>query len=117
MQRTPMEGPKSVSAEQLALWFFRLNGFLTIPNFVVHDENPGSQRTDVDILGVRFPYRAELYPMPLSDHRSITTLPRKPCFIIGEVKTRTCNLNGPWTNPDRKNMERVLTAIGIFPSS
>src|SRR2546426_644182 len=41
---------------------FRLNGFLTIRNFVIHPERGNDQRTDVDILGVRFPHRSELFP-------------------------------------------------------
>jgi hypothetical protein len=108
---------RSISAERLALWFFRLNGVLTIPNFVVHDETQQRQRTDVDILGVRFPYRTELYPTPLTDHISLTAAPLTPWLVIGEVKTRTCNLNGPWTDREGGNMQRVLSATGVFPTS
>ena len=31
-------GRHSVSSEALGYWFLRLNGFLTIPNFVVHPD-------------------------------------------------------------------------------
>ena len=48
-----------IHPEKLAYWYLRLNGFLTIPNFVVHPDNGSNQKTDIDILGVRFPYRAE----------------------------------------------------------
>ena len=42
-----------ISPEQAASWFFRLNGCLTINNFIVHDDSTSSQRTDVDIFAVR----------------------------------------------------------------
>jgi hypothetical protein len=45
--------------EKVAYWYFRLNGFLQIENFIVHPERRGGQRTDADLLAVRFPYRAE----------------------------------------------------------
>ena len=44
-----------ITAGQLAYWYLRLNGLLNIPDFVVHPEQGGNQRTDVDVLGVRFP--------------------------------------------------------------
>ncbi len=51
--------PPCLSAEKVAYWYFRLNGFLQIENFVVHPSSRGSQYTDADLLAVRFPYRAE----------------------------------------------------------
>ena len=49
----------SLDPEKVAYWYFRLNGFLQIENFVVHPERRGGQRTDADLLAVRFPHRAE----------------------------------------------------------
>ena len=46
-------------AEKVAYWYFRLNGFFQIDNFVVHPKKPGSQPTDADLIAVRFPYRGE----------------------------------------------------------
>lgn len=52
--------------EKVAYWYFRLNGYFQIENFVVHPERRGAQRTDADLLAVRFPYRAErLFDDPL----------------------------------------------------
>jgi hypothetical protein len=45
--------------EEIAYWYFRLNGFLTIPSFVLYPVQRGPQRTDADLLGVRFPHRGE----------------------------------------------------------
>lgn len=100
--------------EQVANWFFRLNGCLTIPNFVVHDDSSASERTDVDIMAVRFPFRRETAGgRPLKDHAAFEDCKRID-FIIAEIKTGLCRLNGPWTNPDKANMNRVLGAIGII---
>jgi hypothetical protein len=49
-----------MNPEKIAYWFFRLNGCATITNFVVHPDRRGSQRTDVDVLAVRFPYWHEI---------------------------------------------------------
>lgn len=88
-----------ITAEELAYWYFRLNGFLTIQNFIVHDERKANQRTDVDILGVRFPFRSEIN---MEDDAWFTKVSAKPLYIITELKTGLCNLNGPWKSPDKK---------------
>lgn len=106
-----------IQAEQLAYWYFRLNGFLNIPNFVVHPDIGNNQRTDVDLLGVRFPYRAELFlsSKPMRDD-DIFRKPRdKTHLVFAEIKVGLCNLNGPWTKPEDANMQRVLRSVGILP--
>lgn len=105
----------ALKSEKCAYWYFRLNGFLTIVNFVVHPDSGKKQRTDVDILGVRFPYRAELLENPMDDYEIFTKVKKKPYIVIAEVKTRGCKLNGPWVEKERKNMHRVLKIIGAFP--
>jgi hypothetical protein len=37
--------------------------------------------------------------------------------VIAEIKTGRCALNGPWTDPGRRNMQRVLAAIGVVPQA
>ncbi|MBF0268792.1 MAG: hypothetical protein HQL44_09375 [Alphaproteobacteria bacterium] len=107
--------------EKVAYWYFRLNGFLQIENFVVHPERRGSQRTDADLLAVRFPYRAErLFDDPndiMADDVAGLSLSRDQIeVVIVEVKTnQPCTLNGPWTQSDRKNIHRVLAAVGCLP--
>lgn len=104
-----------ITAEQLAYWYLRLNGFLTIRNFIVHPDTGSEQRTDADILGVRFPHRAELQTNPMVDDEPFVQFKDRPYIIIAEVKSKTCNLNGPWTDPNKENLQRVLRAIGVFP--
>ena len=88
-----------------------------IENFVVHPDQGKNQETDVDILGVRFPYRAENLIRPMEDDARFSIKSDRPQIIIAEVKSKLCNLNGPWTDPDRGNMHKVLRAIGAFSES
>ena len=109
-----------ILSERLAFWFLRLNGFLTIPNFVVHPEGPREdgaypQGTDVDVLGIRFPFRAENRSRAMPDHAEFTG-GRRPMVVLSEVKTGRCGLNGPWTDPNRQNMQKVLCAGGFRPA-
>jgi hypothetical protein len=103
----------SLPGEKLAYWFFRLNGCFTIENFVVHPDFGGGQRTDADLLGVRFPHRQEGMADPMVDHPAV--LSDRPLIFIAEVKLRRCALNGPWTRRRSRNLVRVLSAIGLHP--
>ncbi|MCC7393791.1 MAG: hypothetical protein IT553_02930 [Sphingomonadaceae bacterium] len=107
--------------ERVAYWYFRLNGFLQIENFVVHPKLYGGQRTDADLIGVRFPYRAERLidnPNDLmeDDCERLQLLNDRTDIVIAEIKTGRCALNGPWTNEDNQNIHRVLAAIGSLPA-
>jgi hypothetical protein len=44
----------TLTAEDIAYWYLRLNGFLILRNFLVHGDRQGRIRTDIDVLGVRF---------------------------------------------------------------
>jgi len=103
--------------ERLAYWYFRLNGFLTIENFIVHPDIGSDQRTDADILAVRFAHRAENLSTPMQDDPKVASCERFANVIIAEVKTGTCALNTSWTDPSKENMERALKAIGCVPGS
>jgi|ERR1035437_9225841 hypothetical protein len=98
-----------------AEWFLRLNGFLTVLNFVVHPVGPREgtvQRTDADVLGVRFPHRHEVVGGdPLIDHDAFHGAPRT-LFVISEVKSGRCSLNGPWSRPEDENVLNVLRSFG-----
>ena len=113
----------SLDPEKVAYWYFRLNGFLQIENFVIHPEGSGSQRTDADLLAVRFPYRAErLFDDPddvmADDVQQLALSANLIDVVIAEVKTnQPCTLNGPWTRRDLQNVHRVLAAIGCLSSN
>lgn len=104
-----------IEAEQLAYWYFRLNGFLNIPNFVIHPDAGSRQRTDVDVMGVRFPYRSELLTNSMRDDEVFVRCKDKAWLVLAEVKTSLCKLNGPWTDPSLQNMQRALRAVGVLP--
>ena len=104
----------SLDPDQVAYWYFRLNGFLTTVNFIVHSEEGAGVRTEVDILGVRFPHRAELLTTPMPDDARFAGM-TKQCVVIAEIKQGRCALNGPWKRREDQNIQRVLAAIGAFP--
>jgi hypothetical protein len=108
----PRRSDPRLKTEKVAYWFFRLNGCMTIENFVVHPDFAIGQRTDADILGIRFPHRAEgPLDLPMYDHPSV--LSDRPLLFIAEIKLRHCELNGPWTDPEDGNLQRVLRAAGL----
>lgn len=118
VQAGAAEGP--LDPEKVAYWYFRLNGFFLIENFIVHPEGRGGQRTDADLLGVRFPFRAErLFDDPedvMSDDVQRLALSADVIdVVVAEVKSGACALNGPWTDQDRQNVHRVLAAVGCLP--
>jgi len=45
--------------ETLAYWYLRLNGFFPLKNFVMHMPDDRQQRSDCDILALRFPKVSE----------------------------------------------------------
>jgi len=105
------------SPERLAYWYLRLNGFLLLENFVIHPDQGNDQRTDADLLGVRFAHRAENPVRPMADDPVVTDCSTFCNVVIAEVKKGRCALNGPWTKPKEENIQRVLCAIGCFPES
>ena len=78
--------PLEISTEALEYWYLRLNGFLTITNFIVHPDHGGNHEKDADILGVRFQYRAENLNYPIKDHEVMAREPGKIHMVIGEIK-------------------------------
>ena len=104
-----------IDPERLAFWYLRLNGFLTITNFLVHPETRRDYSTEVDVLGVRFPFRAENMTRPMKDYDLFTKERKRVYLVIAEVKNSACGLNGPWAKREARNMEKVLAAIGVFP--
>lgn len=109
--------PPHYRNERLAYWYFRLNGFLSIENFIVHPDTGRDQRTDADLLAVRFAHRAENLERPMVDDPRVASCSTFVNVILAEVKTGQCALNGPWSNRESNNLQRVLRAIGCVPES
>jgi hypothetical protein len=100
-----------INTEQLAYWYLRLNGFLTTQNFIVHPDSGSNAQTEADVLGVRFPYRAEL---SMTDDAPFTLERDRVYIIMAEVKKGACKFNDPWKEPQKENLQRVLRSIGAF---
>jgi hypothetical protein len=109
-------------AEDIASWYFRLNGFLTIPGFVVHPDFPRRHpRTEADIIGVRFPFSKEqIASREMKDDSLLTGIDKtgnRTVFILVEVKSDLCGINGPWSKRDEQNMQRVIRRLGFADES
>ncbi len=105
----------ALNSESLTYWYFRLNGFFTIPNFVVHPDRGNLQRTDVDVLGIRLPNRRELLHDPMKDDVVFTRVAKRAFVAIAEVKRDKIGFNPTWTNPNLQNVQRFLYACGALP--
>lgn len=106
----------TIDSEKLAYWYLRLNGFLTIENFVVHPNSGSQQETEIDIIAARFPYRTELpeNENPMQDDECLVLKPDKIRIVLAEVKARRCRVNSAWTNPSKGNMAQIISALGPF---
>ena len=119
---------KGERAEDVARWYFRLNGFLSIPGFVVHldkprahiarDGTPRFAKTEADLMGVRFVGSREMINgRDMEDDSTLTALATgrnmQALFILVEVKAGICKMNGPWTSRDSQNMQRVIRRLGF----
>lgn len=118
MQSQSADDGRGRRSEDVAVWYFRLNGFLTIPGFIVHpDERRLRPHTEADLLGVRFPFsRERLARQEMQDHSLLTGIDNKggrPVFILVEVKADLCNINGPWSEREQANMQRVIRRLGF----
>jgi hypothetical protein len=116
--RQAISGPSlGQPAERVAQWYFRLNGCTTIENFVVHPSRGTNQRTDIDIIAVRFPHRTELgnADQPLRDDEIFANIRDRIQLILAEVKTNQSGMNPSWIDSDREVFEEVLRAMGFFP--
>jgi hypothetical protein len=104
-----------IDPEILAQVFLRLNGFFSLTNFIIHREEEYEYRvgTDIDICGIRFPYRREILYNPVTDDKRLQSL-SLPILVLGEVKTSTCSINESWLREGSDILKRVIATTGIF---
>ncbi|MDD2587081.1 MAG: hypothetical protein PHT79_07650 [Syntrophomonadaceae bacterium] len=77
--------------EELAYWYFRLNGFFPLTNFVTHKSQKRDKASNVDVLAIRFPYVYENIGGKQEDWDSKLSsldIQTKVVGVICEVKTR-----------------------------
>ncbi len=105
--------------ERVAYWYFRLNGFLLLENFIVHDVRTGGQKTDIDLIGIRFRNRRELFcddTEMKDDKENLEFSDDVDEIVIVEVKTnQSCTFNLSWVEEKKKNIQRIISAIGCVP--
>lgn len=100
--------------ELLATWYLRFNGFFTTPDFTIHPDWKGKDGgTDADVLAVRFRHSTE-YQARFMFERDPHLGPHADVeFLIGEVKSSVCDLNEPWRNPAKGNIDYALRWMGF----
>lgn len=126
-------------AEEVAEWYFRLNGVFLIHGFVVHPDSPRpTPRTEADLLGIRLKdssegvwrptkgahFRSDSNRTSMTDDVLITQSSmdgtvKKHLIAMVEVKAGRCSINGPWSDikerdqQSNSNMERALSRVGF----
>jgi len=106
--------PSTLNAEDIAYWYLRLNGFLTLRNFLVHGDRRGQTRTEIDVLGVRFQHRREHLSQPMKDDDWIERVQRT-IVVFCDAKKGAQDFNNAWTNRDEQVMESFLALVGVVP--
>ena len=96
-------------SEWLCLWYLRLNGYFTLPNFIAH-----GGLTEVDVLAVRFPYSSEGFQ---DDARLEITggHPEKDIVLAEAKRSHIDKLNRSWNSPEMGALNYVLRRVGIVP--
>ncbi len=105
------------ASERLAYWYFRLNGFLTIENFILHHEETAAQQTDADVIAVRLLHRSENHVRPMDDDPLVCQCDTLINVVLAEVKTDEQNQNKTWTKSEKGNVQRALRAVGCVDAS
>lgn len=111
-----MAGGYRLSAEDVAYWYLRLNGFLVLRNFLVHGDGSSDVRTEIDIVGVRFRYRKEHLENPMIDADWLTKSD-STVVVFCEVKARRGDFNPSWLKSSRRMLESFLAFVGVVPES
>jgi hypothetical protein len=105
--------PLDLPSEALAYWYLRLNGFLTIPNFIVHPDAGANQGTEIDTVGLRLPDRSENLVRPMADDSRLIDPVGRVHLVLTEAKRGEAAVNDSWMNPQRQNILRVVRSIGV----
>jgi len=126
------ERDKGRRAEEVAVWFLRLNGVFAIQGFIVHPDRVSPYPlAEADVIGIRMNnsfegvHRSKTGLAKMPDHEVLTKAAlvgtvMKSLALVVEVKASLCRINGPWSEERaervvfRSNMERVLGRIGCF---
>lgn len=108
--------------EELVEWYLRLNGYFIIPNFILHPLFPGrSQRTEIDLLAVRFPYQREIVcnsegkRLPIKNDKNLVTDQLIDCLIVS-VKGIQSEAEVNKAIKDCQNLKDIIKRFGFIDS-
>src|SRR5947208_7559996 len=107
---------RSETLEALVALYLRLNGYLSITNYLQHRSAGFGLETESDVLALRMPHQREVLPdgrVQSNDERIV--LPTSPPYIdciIAEVKESAIGFNKPMRGPD--GAIRIAQAIRMF---
>ena len=108
--------------EELVEWYLRLNGYFIIPNYILHPLMPsGSQRTEIDLLGVRFPYQSEVVcnsdgkRLPMENDTKLIDNQFVDCLIVS-VKGAESEAEVNRAIKDFQNLKDVIKRFGFVES-
>ncbi len=99
--------------EVLSTWYLRFHGYLTTPHFILHRPD-GTQYTEADILGVRFPLSIEDVVTGGPDPEA-AILDDVLDVVIGECSADAAKINMPWKEDFERHLQYVLRYIGRWP--
>src|SRR5207245_2536240 len=94
----------TLNAEDIAYWYLRLNGFLCLRNFLVHGDRRGEDRTEIDVVGARFPHRREHLSQPMRDDDWVERAERT-VVVFCDAKKGASDFNPAWLKHRRQIME------------
>ncbi|GEM_PF-1122084 len=106
---------EAIDPEQVAYWYFRLNGCMTITNFMLHKKGGDGSHTDGDVVAVRFPHRQELDMVDADIFQADEKHQTYIQFFLVEVKFRTSTpeINDSWKKP--YVIKEFLRRLGFVP--
>lgn len=108
--------------ESLAYWYLRLNGFIPMVNYVLHEPDICTrQNADTDILAVRFPHiyediggQSKDWDNERFDKWDIGFRENIVCMVC-EVKTGKYKKSTVNQAFGKKRMEYVISRLGVIP--
>ena len=115
-------------AEDVAQWYFRLNGFFTIPSYVIHrdyiNEIKPHPYAEIDLLAIRMrnsseflgedPFKKRLKDDDIIQETSKVKGICKHLFALIEVTTLPqCKINKSWSTPAFENIEKAIRRMGF----
>ena len=109
---------KGRRAEEVGVFYLRLNGFFTIPNFAIHSDSVHDHpRTEADVVGVRFPFGMEHSDggRMRDDPVIVDLAAEKRLFALVEIKSGLCEINAPWRieRGGAENLTYVIKRMGL----